>query len=106
MKWDKALVKGYEKSIWGNAFYENLGEGKFQEVSDKIGVENYWPWGTSVDDLNADGFADIFIASSMNYMFRYGINSLLLNNLGRGFLDSEFIFKSSRAREEKRDPMV
>ena len=24
------------------------GDGKFEEISDKMGVENYWPWGTSV----------------------------------------------------------
>jgi len=91
MKWDMSVLKGHERSIWGNAFYKNLGKGKFAEVSDEIGVENYWPWGISVDDLNADGFADVFVTASMNYMFRYGINSLFLNNLGESFLDSEFI---------------
>ena len=54
-------------------------------------MENYWPWGPSVGDLNADGWEDIFIASSMNFPFRYGINSLLLNNRGEKFLDSEFL---------------
>ena len=34
---------------------------------------------------------DVFITSSMNYPFRYGVNSLLLNNRGEMFLDSEFI---------------
>jgi hypothetical protein len=91
MKWDKSVMIGYEKSILGNAFYKNLGDGKFTEISDELGVENYWPWGVSVDDLNADGYADIFVTASMNYMFRYGVNSLLLNNLGERFLDSEFI---------------
>lgn len=91
MKWDKAVLKGHEKSIWGNAFYKNLGNGKFTEMSEALGVENYWPWGISVDDFNADGFADIFVTASMNYTFRYGINSLYLNNLGERFLDSEFI---------------
>ncbi len=56
-----------------------------------LGVENYWPWGPSVGDLNADGWQDVFIASSMDYPHRYGINSLLLNNRGERFLDSEFI---------------
>src|SRR5438132_1192102 len=32
-----------------------------------------------------------FIASSMNFPFRYGLNSLLLNNQGRKFLDAEFL---------------
>ena len=91
MKWTPDILVGHEKSIWGNAFYKNLGGGKFEEISDKIGAENYWPWGVSVGDLNADGYADIFIAAGMNYPFRYGINSVLLNNLGKTFLDSEFI---------------
>jgi hypothetical protein len=77
--------------IFGNALYHNLGNGKFKEVSDRMGVENYWPWGVSVGDLNADGWDDIFISSGMSFPFRYGINSLLLNNRGEKFLDSEFL---------------
>ena len=42
-------------------------------------------------DLNADGYEDAFITSCMNYPYRYGINSLLLNDHGRRFVDSEFI---------------
>ena len=56
-----------------------------------MGAENYWPWGPSSGDLNADGWEDIFVASSMNFPFRYGINSLLLNNQGQKFLDAEFL---------------
>jgi hypothetical protein len=77
--------------VAGNAFYENLGDGSFREVSDEIGVENYWPWGVSVDDLNADGYDDLFVASSMSYPFRYGINSLLLNEGGEKYAQAEFI---------------
>ena len=77
--------------VFGNSLYHNLGHGKFEEVSDSMGAENYWPWGPSIGDLNADGWEDIFIASSMNFPFRYGINSVLLNNRGQKFLDSEFL---------------
>ena len=42
-------------------------------------------------DLNADGFEDVFIASSMNFPFRYGVNTVLINNRGKKFLDAEFI---------------
>ncbi|MGH9360586.1 MAG: CRTAC1 family protein, partial [Thermoanaerobaculia bacterium] len=79
------------RSIWGNAFYKNLGEGRFVELSDGLGLENYWPWGVSVGDLNADGWEDVFITASMNFPFRYGINSLLLNDRGQKFLDAEFV---------------
>ncbi len=78
-------------SLFGNAFYRNDGNGQFTEVSDQIGAENYWPWGLSTGDLNADGFEDVFIASGMNYPFRYAANTLLLNNAGTGFLDSEYV---------------
>ncbi|MDP7268380.1 MAG: CRTAC1 family protein [Pirellulales bacterium] len=77
--------------IWGNALFRNNGEGTFTEVSDAMNAENYWPWGLSIGDLNADGYEDVFITSSMNYPFRYAVNSVLLNNLGENFLDSEFI---------------
>jgi hypothetical protein len=80
-----------DRFIFGNAFYHNLGSGKFEEISDKIGVEQLWPWGVSVGDLNADGYEDLFITAGMNFPFRYGINSLLLNNRGEKFMDSEFL---------------
>ena len=85
--------------IFGNALYHNQGGGKFEEISGPVGVENYWPWGPSAGDFNADGWQDLFIASSMNYPFRYGINSLLLNNRGQKFLDAEFILGIEPRRE-------
>ncbi|MEE3259454.1 MAG: CRTAC1 family protein [Candidatus Latescibacterota bacterium] len=78
-------------SIFGNAFFRGAGRGRFAEVSARIGAENYWPWGLSSGDFNADGYEDVFITASMNYPYRYGVNSLLLNNRGRKFLDGEFI---------------
>jgi len=80
--------------IFGNALFHNIskrGVTAFEEVSDRAGVENYWPWGPSVADVNADGWEDIFVASSMDYPHRYGINSMLLNNRGEKFLDAEFL---------------
>lgn len=95
MQWTEPQLQGGDNNIFGNAFYHNRGEKEgtveMAEVSDALGTENYWPWGLSAGDLNADGFEDLFITSSMNYPFRYGVNSLLLNNMGKKFLDSEFI---------------
>ena len=85
------LLGPTDSFVFGNSLYHNLGGGKFEEVSDRMGVENYWPWGPSIGDINADGWDDIFIASSMNFPFRYGINSMLLNNRGQEFLDAEFL---------------
>lgn len=78
-------------NILGNAFYRNDGDGSFSEISDRLGLENFWPWGTSVGDINADGWQDVFIASSMNYPFRYHPNSLLLNDRGTGFVPVAFV---------------
>ena len=81
---------GKSRFIFGNALFANRGGGRFEEVSDAVGVETYWPWGPSVDDLNADGWDDIFITAGMNFPHRYGTNSVLLNDAGRRFLPSEF----------------
>jgi hypothetical protein len=87
-KEENPVLQGADNNIFGNAFYKNLGNGRFAEMSDELNLENYWPWGVSVDDLNADGWDDVLITSSMNFPFRYGVSSLLLNNRGQGFLDS------------------
>jgi enediyne biosynthesis protein E4 len=90
--WDESYIQGKkDEFIFGNALYHNLGNGKFEEISDRLGLETYWPWGPSVGDVNADGWEDVFIPSGMSYPYRYGINSLLLNDHGEKFLDSEFV---------------
>ncbi|HXY49221.1 MAG TPA: CRTAC1 family protein [Terriglobales bacterium] len=90
--WTDSYIQGAKADfIWGNALYHKLANGRFEEVSDRLGLETYWPWGPSVGDLNADGWDDIFIASGMSYPYRYGINSLLLNDHGRRFDDAEFV---------------
>jgi hypothetical protein len=86
-----AFLRGTSNSIFGNAFYQNLGNGRFVEVSDKLGVETYWPWGVSVGDLNADGYEDVLVTAGMGYPFRYAINSVLLNEHGERFFDAEFL---------------
>lgn len=94
-------VAGGEKSIFGNAFYHNLGNGKFEEISDRLGLETYWPWGISVGDINADGWDDVFVSAGMGFPFRYGINSMLLNNRGQGFLDAEFVLGIEPRRDHR-----
>jgi hypothetical protein len=91
VQWTEEYLQGSSNNIFGNAFYQNLGGGKFKDVSDQVNVETYWPWGTSIGDLNADGYEDIFVTAGMGYPFRYGINSVLLNEAGKRFFDSEFL---------------
>ncbi len=104
MRFTDDFLQGGGNNVFGNSFYRNLGDGKFEEISDRIGVENFWPWGLSAGDLNADGWEDLFVASSMNYPFRYGVNSLLLNNRGKTFLDSEFILEVEPRKNGMRKP--
>jgi hypothetical protein len=99
IQWPPDYLQTGDSSIFGNAFYHNRGGGKFEEISDRIGAENYWPWGLSVGDLNADGWDDAFLTSGMGFPFRYGINTLLLNNRGEKFLDAEFLLGIEPRRE-------
>ena len=100
MKFPSDFLRDGGMSIFGNAFYRNNGDGSYTEISDEIGAENYWPWGLSVGDVNADGFEDVFLASSMNYPFRYGVNSLLVNDLGNEFLDAEYVLGVEPRRDK------
>jgi cytochrome oxidase Cu insertion factor (SCO1/SenC/PrrC family) len=88
--WPETYLRTGGASIFGNALYQGDGKGAFRDVSDPAGTETYWPWGLSVGDLNADGFQDVFVTAGMGYPFRYGVNSLLLNDGGRRFVDAEF----------------
>jgi hypothetical protein len=90
-QYDESFFQGSSNNIFGNAFYVNLGGGKFEERSDALNLETYWPWGISVGDFNADGYQDVFVAAGMGFPFRYGINSLLLNQEAQRFYDSEFL---------------
>lgn len=91
IQWTEEYLQGARNNVFGNAFYRNEGNGSFQEVSDSVNTETYWPWGFSVGDLNADGYEDLFVAGGMGYPFRYGINSVLLNDQGKQFVDAEFL---------------
>src|SRR4029077_1276081 len=91
---DQILGGAAGSFIFGNALFHNMQNSsgiRFEEISDRIGAETYWPWGPSVGDVNADGWDDIFIASSMNYPHRYGINSMLLTARAGKFVDAEFV---------------
>jgi hypothetical protein len=105
IEWSAENLARASNCILGNAFYQNQGQGKFIEVSDAIGAETYWPWGISVADLNADGYEDVFVTAGMGYPLRYAINSVLLNEGGQRFVDSEFVLgveprKANRIEKE------
>jgi hypothetical protein len=73
--------------FYGNGLYQNLGGGKFAEVSDKAGMETFWPWGIAAGDFDNNGREDVFIAAGMGYPFYYWPNSLMMNNGNGTFTD-------------------
>lgn len=87
----ESLLRTNGQSIWGNALFRNDGAGRFTEISDAFGAENYWPWGVATGDLNNDGYVDAFVTCSMNFQYRYQVNSVLLNERGERFVGAEFL---------------
>ena len=91
MKFSESFLRSGGMSVYGNAFFRKVGVGEYEEVSQELGTESFWPWGPSIGDVNADGWEDIFVTGSMNYPHRYGVNSMWLNNRGARFMDAEYI---------------
>jgi enediyne biosynthesis protein E4 len=65
--------------VFGNTFFFNRGEGRFEEASDRVGLECYWPWGITAGDLDNDGDVDLYVPSGMGYPYFYWPNHLYLN---------------------------
>jgi hypothetical protein len=77
---DQTRVDGF---LFGNTFFVNLGEGRFEERSGAAGLENFWPWGIVASDFDNDGWQDLFVPAGMGYPYAYRPNHLLMNG-GRG----------------------
>src|SRR5579883_64736 len=76
-----------DQVVFGNTFYKNKGDGKFEEMSDRAGLETFWPWGIATGDFDNDGFEDVFVPSGMGYPFFYWPNALMMNNGNETFTD-------------------
>lgn len=100
-EWSKENQRKASNNILGNAFFRNPGTGPWPDVSAELGTETFWPWGVTVADLNADGYEDILVTAGMGYPLRYAINSVLLNDHGKRFLDSEFVLGVEPRRDQQ-----
>src|SRR4029077_3361899 len=55
--------------------FHNLGDGKFEEVSDKLGIKSRrWALASGAADLTGSGHPDLFIAND------YGVSELFIND--------------------------
>lgn len=63
-----------------NLLFHNLGGGRFEDVTDRMGVgSTRWTLAAAAADLNDDGWPDIYLAND------YGPEELYLNERGRRF---------------------
>jgi hypothetical protein len=54
----------YRRHTTGNSLYRNLGNGKFQNVAEKAGVEmGRWSWSTDAWDFDHDGYPDLYVTN-------------------------------------------
>jgi hypothetical protein len=75
-----AAMRGKEKAPRA-ALYHNLGNWKFEDVTDKAGVANErWGAGVAVGDYNNDGRPDMFVSN-------FGVSRLYRNNGDGTFTD-------------------
>src|SRR5437764_251093 len=63
--------------------FHNLGNGKFEEVSQQLGINTRrWALAAAAADLRGTGFPDLFIAND------YGVSELFFNRQGKRFDDA------------------
>lgn len=63
-----------------NVLYRNMGDGRFEDVTDQMGLENTrWTLASASADFNGDGWPDLYIAND------YGPEELYLNDGGKQF---------------------
>ena len=65
----------YAKNGGRKYLYHNLGDGKFEEVAEKVGINSHrWTLAASAADLRGTGRQDLFVAND------YGISELYFND--------------------------
>jgi Flp pilus assembly protein TadD/peroxiredoxin len=60
----EAIRALYRQHARGNSLYRNLGNGKFQNVSQAAGVDvGRWAWSSDAWDFDHDGYPDLYVAN-------------------------------------------
>ncbi len=70
----------YAQNGGRNYLFHNLGNGRFEEVGQKMGLTSTrWTLAAAAADVNGDGYPDLFVAND------FGISELYLNEQGKRF---------------------
>src|SRR5205809_3119356 len=86
LKTTRIMENSFEFATNGgkNRLFHNLGGGRFEDVTDKMGVgSTRWTLAVAAADFNGDGWPDLFLAND------YGPEELYLNDHGQRFVRSE-----------------
>src|ERR1041384_6489287 len=82
LKTTRIMQESWEFAANGgkNLLFKNLGNGKFQDVTDSLGVgSTRWTLAAASADFNDDGWPDIYLAND------YGPEELFINHQGKRF---------------------
>ncbi len=73
-----------------NKLYLNLGNFKFEDITDKAAVagESTWNTGVTMADVNGDGLLDIYVSAVVGVNGFFGNNELFINNGDLTFTES------------------
>src|SRR5450432_2831758 len=65
-----------------NKLYLNKGDFKFEDITEKAGVQGKgnWKTGVTIADVNGDGLPDIYVCEVGKYKKFHGRNELFINN--------------------------